>query len=44
MRYFRDERTALCFAAIEHMNSGQITNGFTVTWVPCDPKVLELTK
>jgi len=42
LTYFKDGRTDQCFAAIENLDTGQFTNGFTVTWVPCDAKVIAL--
>lgn len=42
MTYERDARTGECFAVIGHTEGGNLisnTNGFTITWVPCDPKV-----
>ena len=39
--YAQDSRTGLCFAAVSvfpvgHMNDASMT----ITWVPCEPKVL----
>lgn len=42
MRYIQDNKTGLCFAvlsatAVTDVNSRSLT----ITWVPCDPKVLQ---
>lgn len=45
LSYQRDARTGECYAVVGHTEGGNIlfnnTNGFTITWVPCSPKVLE---
>lgn len=37
LTYARDPNTGLCYALVAHMDSGQWTNGFSITWVPCEP-------
>lgn len=40
-RYVRDPRTDLCYAVMDSSHFGSATDtSMTVTWVPCDPKVL----
>lgn len=41
LRYFHDERTGECFAAITTIEDVAL-NHVQITWVPCDPKVLAL--
>ncbi len=43
LRYFHDERTGECFAAITTLDD-VVMNHVQITWVPCDPKVLEMIK
>ena len=41
--YSRDNRTGLCFAVIGSMSGIDIrSQSLSMTWVPCEPKVLEL--
>ena len=44
LRYFQDDRTGLCFAAMAQMNGNTWTAALNITWVPCEPKVLEIIK
>lgn len=34
--YFKDEKTGLCFAAINSMSSKSLSNSTSITCVPCD--------
>jgi len=44
--YQKDSRTDECYMVLGHTKAGNIlgwfgqTEGFTITWVPCDPLVL----
>lgn len=44
LSYMRDPATGMCFATVGSVDSGGPTNGFTLTWVPCDPQVLKVIK
>lgn len=40
LRYIKDRRTGLCFAAVASRQTGSAQqNGMTITWVPCDKSV-----
>ena len=45
--YQKDDRTGLCFATVGYTKGSWfesmfgVSNGFTITWVPREPKVLE---
>lgn len=43
LRYFHDERTGECFAAVTTIDDVAF-NHVQITWVPCNPKVMELIK
>lgn len=34
--YFRDEKTGLCFAAVNSMSSKSLSNSSSIACVPCD--------
>jgi hypothetical protein len=43
LTYQQDARTGECYAVVGHTEGGNMlgnSKGFTITWVPCDPKVL----
>jgi hypothetical protein len=43
LTYIQDLRTGLCFAMVSTSHAGQASDdGLSITWVPCEPKVLEL--
>ena len=43
LKYGRDVRTGLCFAVAKNDSVTTVrVETMIVTWVPCDPKVLEL--
>jgi hypothetical protein len=45
LRYVQDPATNLCFALISTSHATTLgDDGMTITWVPCDPTVLEHTK
>jgi len=45
LTYAQDQRTNLCYAMIEGSESGNPDNtSLSITWVPCEPKVLEQIK
>lgn len=37
--YDRDSRTGLCYAIVGTINDQQLYNGFSITWVPCEPLI-----
>lgn len=41
LRYFHDERTGECFAAVTTLDDVAF-NHVQVTWVPCSPRVLAI--
>lgn len=43
LRYFHDERTGQCFAAVTTIDD-PLLNHVQITWVPCDPAVLKIIR
>ena len=41
IRYFRDDRSGLCYASVGQATSS-IHPSIQLTWVPCQPQVLSL--
>ena len=42
LRYIKDPKTDLCFAIVSTSQALHPSdNGMTMTWVPCEPKVLQ---
>jgi uncharacterized protein YceK len=45
LTYAQDARTGLCYATISTSSATHVNDqGMTITWVPCEPKVLEQIK
>ena len=43
--YAQDLRTDQCYAVVSSASAGHLSDqSMTITWVPCDPKVLEQIK
>ena len=45
LTYIQDAKTGLCYAMISTSHTAQASDdGLSLTWVPCEPKVLEQIK
>jgi hypothetical protein len=43
LTYAKDERTGICYAVVSSSSALHVNDqGMTITYVPCDPKVIEL--
>lgn len=41
LTYAQDQRTGLCYAVVSSSSATHVNDqGMTITWVPCEPKVL----